>query len=155
MLLVISSIIFIALLAIAFNLNSSFKVCPICAGVSLTWLWLLAGLFLVGWFGFPSDPLIIAILMGGSVVGLAYAFDKKNLTGDKKKYELFWNLIFIPTGFAAVYYLLNFKWKNFFLADLIMLSTYLYFLHLARRQKSNDKVNPAIKELEDKLKDCC
>ena len=44
------------------------KLCVICASVSLTWIFLLI-LYFLGKF---EDLVVIALLMGGSVVGLYY-----------------------------------------------------------------------------------
>ncbi|MEX0689815.1 MAG: hypothetical protein WD095_00035, partial [Candidatus Paceibacterota bacterium] len=51
----------------------SVKVCALCASVFATWLFLLGYLYL----GNGVDPSIIAILMGGSIVGFMYLLEKK------------------------------------------------------------------------------
>ncbi|MFA4831196.1 MAG: hypothetical protein WC862_05270 [Patescibacteria group bacterium] len=64
--------IFIAILIVKKITRS--QICAICAGVSLTWIALLAGHWL-GWLAI--DPLLIAVLMGQSVVGLYYLLERK------------------------------------------------------------------------------
>lgn len=49
------------------------KFCAICATVSNTWLILL----LLKFLGYSIPLMIVAILMGESVVGLMYTFEKK------------------------------------------------------------------------------
>lgn len=70
-------------------------VCPICAGVSSTWIVLL----IARWWGLSVDPIMIGILMGGSVVGIAYT-SEKHLPVSRS--GAFWKLGMIPIGFLAV-----------------------------------------------------
>ena len=49
------------------------KFCALCASVSVTWI----GLLLLYWFGEFNEPLIIAVLMGQSIVGLYYFLEKR------------------------------------------------------------------------------
>lgn len=58
-----------------FNKVFSKNICPICAGVVLTWAGLFAGI----WLGFlPASryELVIAILMGASIGGIVTEFKK-------------------------------------------------------------------------------
>ncbi|MDP2664447.1 MAG: hypothetical protein Q8O97_00530 [bacterium] len=73
-----------------------FKVCPICAGVSGTWLWMLVALFL----GYEIDLVIAAMLLGGSVVGIAYQLEKRLPAGHS---PLLWKALFVPAGFVVAY----------------------------------------------------
>lgn len=86
-------------LFIAFVVARGFglKVCAVCAAVSTAWLGLLA-LFVLGK---EVDPLMIGVLMGGSVVGITYLLQEK-LPED---YQLF-TYPFIVTLFSLVYLLL-------------------------------------------------
>src|SRR3989344_7525178 len=78
-----------------------FKVCPICAGVFLTWVWLLGAHFL----GYRIDLIVPALLMGGAVVGIAYSLEKRSLNISAERL-LLWKVLFIPAGFVAAYSLL-------------------------------------------------
>jgi hypothetical protein len=49
------------------------KICPLCAGVFLTWTALLA----MSWLGYAVDRTIVAVLVGESVVGLYHLAEKK------------------------------------------------------------------------------
>ena len=70
--LAVLSILVVTFLANLFNAMRIVRpICPICAGVALTWIWLILAYFT----GYNFDPMVIAMLMGGSVVGLAYAAD--------------------------------------------------------------------------------
>ncbi|MEK7190231.1 MAG: hypothetical protein AAB661_00500, partial [Patescibacteria group bacterium] len=53
-----------------------FQICPICAGVSLTWLWMLFGMGL-GFLSVEKYQMVIAILMGGSVIGIVNKLEEK------------------------------------------------------------------------------
>lgn len=52
------------------------KICPICAGVSLTWLWMLFGMS-YGFLSVEKYQIVTAILMGGSVVGITNKLEEK------------------------------------------------------------------------------
>mgnify|MGYP001558456818 CR=1 FL=1 len=80
----ILSITIITLLMYLINKYSKLKICPICAGVTLTWAWLLAGM----WFGLLSVDkyeLITAILMGASIGGVVNELKKLFLKLRNKK----------------------------------------------------------------------
>lgn len=49
------------------------KFCVLCASVSAVWVGLLAA-YLAGWW---NDVILLAIFMGGSVVGVMYLLEKK------------------------------------------------------------------------------
>lgn len=132
----------------AYNRVSFFKMCPICAGVAGTWLWMLAAKFL----GYGVDTVILAMLMGGSVVGIAYQVEKhfpETTSGDKR---FLWKLLFIPSGFVCVYSLLA-EWWSVFLAVLIFLAATSFSLLWGKT--SNKPTNQAVEELEKKMKHCC
>ena len=88
----IVSILILTLLVWLSNKILPIKVCSICAGVTLTWAWMLSGM----WFGFLSAPryeFIIAILMGASIGGIVTELKKlflkrKNRTGSTKAEEI-------------------------------------------------------------------
>ncbi|MBI2672580.1 hypothetical protein HYX16_06620 [Candidatus Woesearchaeota archaeon] len=78
------------------------KICALCAAVSLTWLTLLA----LNFFGYKIDSLILAILMGESVTGIAYLLDKRI---KNKLYLSLLRLFTIIFGTLAVYLILGLK----------------------------------------------
>ncbi|HEY4524341.1 MAG TPA: hypothetical protein VJL36_01090 [Candidatus Paceibacterota bacterium] len=128
--------------------KSAFKICPICAGVSLTWMWLLVGL----WSGklAPIDyQLPTAVLMGGTVVGLMAKLESKI----KPKLAMLWKTIFIVSGFSAAASLLAGDWlvgaAGIILA---MVATLALKTTPAEMEK---QTSTATKELEEKMKNCC
>src|SRR3989344_2880435 len=132
----IVSILVISFFAWITNQSLSFRICPICAGVSGTWIWLLASRFL----GYEIDLIILALLMGGSVVGLSSKLDKN------------WKIPFIPLGFIATYNLLLENW-TILLISLVILSLLSFaFLLLHKKSNLNKETN---QELEQKMKNCC
>jgi len=129
------------------------KICPICAGVSLTWLLILAGLNLGllvagGWL------LIAAIAMGGTVVGIAYQGEKrfKWATDNAMKFKT----LVILIGFVLAYLALSFiSWTIFWAAFAILgLVAYVYFV-MPDGTKKGVKDTAKIGGIEEKLKDCC
>ena len=124
------------------------RVCPICAGVFCTWLWIVIGLFL-GLLEAENWKMIAAIAMGGSVVGIAYQAEKK-LAGSKL---LLFKTLFIPAGFVAIYGALM-GWRLIFLAALVFLAlvAFMFFYLLAHRSHHESKTT---EDLEEKMKNCC
>jgi len=81
---VISILVFTLLVWIV-NKKLSINICPICAGVTLTWVWMFAGM----WFGLLSATryeFITAILMGASIGGIVTEI-KKKFAGFKNRNE--------------------------------------------------------------------
>ncbi|MDO8633185.1 MAG: hypothetical protein Q7K38_01415 [Candidatus Wildermuthbacteria bacterium] len=126
------------------NRITPYKVCPICAGVSGTWLFMLGARFL----GYSIDPTILAMLLGASVVGIAYALEKK-LPQNRSK--LLWKVLFIPAGFAAAYALVQTQW--FLFAG--MLALLLLFSYAFLRAAKQKEISKNVENLEEKMKQCC
>lgn len=71
-------------------------VCPICAGVVITWAVGLIGIYSdFEW----TDPMFIGLLMAGSIGALAEKYGMKK--------GLVWKSTLVLVGFPAVYYLVN------------------------------------------------
>src|SRR3990167_8175559 len=123
------------------------KVCPICAGVFITCVWLLGAYFL----GYQINLMIPALLMGGSVVGIAYQLEKKarNLSVERL---LLWKVLFIPAGFVAAYSLLAQLWTALLFAAAFLLLVSFLFLSESGKTESHKET---AKEIEKKMKDCC
>lgn len=133
------SILVIAFLAWIANRFLPLKICPICAGVFGTWVWLVAGSLL----GYQIDPVIPALLMGGSVVGVAYRAEKRS--------SLLWKMLFIPAGFIAAYGILNKEWLISLIAVLFLLGITLIF----SSSKEKSKQEETIEKLKQKMDKCC
>jgi hypothetical protein len=127
-----------------------FRVCPICAGVSLTWAWLLTGYLL----DFIVDPVLIAALMGGSVVGIAYQLEKRpSFAKASEGKALLWKTLFMPAGFALVYFVLTRSWLPAMGATIVLAAIAVAFL---TKRATTSKTEPsAVAELEEKMKKCC
>lgn len=125
-----------------------FKICPICAGVSGTWLWMLAARIL----GYEIEVIILAMLMGGSVVGIAYQIEKR-LPSNRS--PLLWKTLFIPAGFIAVYSLLSSWWPAFIAAAILIAILIIQFTKGDGNEIVGPKQNQQVEELKKKLNDCC
>src|SRR3989338_4778256 len=135
-----------------------FKVCPICAGVFVTWVWLLGAHFL----GYRIDLIVPALLMGGSVVGIAYQLaplEARPLTGLEKRSLnisaerlLLWKVLFIPAGFVAAYSLLAQLWTALLFAVVFLFL--VSFLLLSESGKTAPR-EELLGDIEKKMKDCC
>ncbi len=121
------------------------SVCPICVGVAGTWLWMLAARFA----GFAIDASMLAILLGGSVVGIAYQLEKHLPQG---RSELLWKTLFLPIGFMAAYGLAVPHWSLLALAvAALLLLTAVFFVPRRHAEKNS----AAVEKLERAMKKCC
>lgn len=153
MAIVITTLSIFIITGVVWVLNKAlpFKVCPICAGVSGTWLWILIGMF-TNQLSVIDYQLPAAILMGGSIVGIAYTLDKSLPLG---RSPLLWKIVFIPAGFVAVYSLISFLWLAFFSIAVVLVLILFGFLRRPK-YKNKEKDNSRVKELEKKMEEeCC
>jgi uncharacterized membrane protein YqgA involved in biofilm formation len=75
MIIAISSILVLTLLVWLADKKLPVKICSICAGVTLTWAWMLSGIWL-GLLSVSRYELITAILMGASIGGIVTELKK-------------------------------------------------------------------------------
>ena len=126
------------------------SICPMCLGVSLAWLVLMALMLL----GYVSNDYFLptALLMGGTVVGVVYQGEKKF----KVMRSFAPKMVVLIIGFALAYLLLaNLSWLTLIAATLTLIPLgYLFFLRLPQATTDLGS-SEAAKELEDKMKDCC
>lgn len=124
------------------------KVCPICAGVSGTWLIML----FLRFFGAAADPAILGILMGGTVVGIAYQGEKRLAKG---RSSLLWKLLFVPFGFLFVFGVVEYDALSVFISAVtIALVAYIFF-HIPAKTPAQTAPQKAPGEIEEKLNNCC
>ena len=84
MLYAILSILILTLFVWVVNKKLPIQICSICAGVTLTWAWMFAGM----WFGFlyvSRYEFVTAILMGASIGGIVTEVKKWFLKLKNKK----------------------------------------------------------------------
>ncbi len=83
------------------------RLCPLCTGVAGTWIGLLAA----HGAGVALDLRLPALLLGGSVVGLA-GLGEAALAGRAPGAVLAWKTAFVITGFGTAYALLLAAWPG-------------------------------------------
>ncbi|KKW17247.1 hypothetical protein A3C86_01325 [Candidatus Kaiserbacteria bacterium RIFCSPHIGHO2_02_FULL_49_16] len=159
MLIAVTVISILAITALVWLANRflPFAVCPICAGVFLTW----TGLLITHFLGYQINLIVPALLMGGTVIGIAYQLaplEAWPLTGLKRKFRgssdalLLWKALFIPAGFAAAYSALLQLWSALILITVFLVLISTLFLSSNSRTDSREE---SIEEIENKMKDCC
>ncbi|MBI4119274.1 MAG: hypothetical protein HY456_00315 [Parcubacteria group bacterium] len=154
MFIVIATISILAITGLVRLLNRilPFKICPICAGVAGTWLWMLTAKFL----GYEIDPVIPAMLMGGSVVGIAYQIEKRPAFAKASAGKLLlWKTLFIPMGFIAVYSAVLSWWLVFIATVTILIILTLKFKEVVAPSGRASLHEMRREELEKKMEDCC
>lgn len=147
------SILSITILVWLLNRILPFKICPICTGVSLTWLWIVVGMT-AGVLEAESWKLIAAIAMGGTAVGIAYQGERRYPRLASNIFQ--WRLPVILAGFLFVWWALeNIGWVSL-AVELLILSLLFYFYFLKRSETTSQKDDLKVKELEKKLEEeCC
>ncbi len=151
-----ASILVITGLVWLLNKALPFKVCPICAGVSLTWVLLTAGV-LTGKLLITNYYLLITMLMGGTVVGIAFQGEKRFKWAEEN--ILRFKALVVVIGFILVYLALtNLSWVGLGIEIIILAAlVYLFFVSQPREgnEKSDLRPREKVSELEEKMKECC
>lgn len=143
----IASILVLTGLVTLINRLLPFAICPICTGSFLTWTGLVGAHFA----GYEIDLVIPALLMGGSVVGIAYQLEKR-ARRVSAGVLLFWKTLFIPAGFVATYAVLMEWWTVLLLAITFLFLSAFAFLF---PRGTTDSRTETSDNLEKKMEDCC
>lgn len=120
-------------------------VCPICLGVGGTWLWMVVARAL----GYPVDATLLAMLLGGSVAGIAYQVEKRLPQG---RSALLWKTLFIPLGFVAAYALVGQRWALLGAAGVALALLAASFLRVPGAAAAD---NENVEALTRKMRNCC
>ena len=126
------------------------NICPICVVVSGIWLILSAG---VAWGYLASEQFMIpvAILMGGSVMGIAYQGEKKFIWAST--HSLIWKIIIIFSGMPAAYLFVVNLSKPMVVTEFILLIIIAYFFFI-KRLKQPGRLH-TISQIEKQMEQCC
>lgn len=116
------------------------EICAICAAVSLTWVGMLV-LYLLDLF---SDQVLVALLMGQTVLAIYYLMEKKVV----EKLTLF-RLPFLLTLIAGAYSLLSLPEDIFVVIVLLLGMWVLFFLFYLSRN------NQRMQSFTQKIIECC
>jgi hypothetical protein len=119
---------------------TGWKICAICASISLTWIVLLV----LYWTGRFPYPVLVGILMGQSVVGIYYLLEKK-----VNEDLLIFRLPFLLSATVLVFLLLGFV-DELLGAVVFLVAVWLTFgiTYLYRN-------NPKMRAIVKKLIECC
>ena len=121
------------------------KVCPVCALVALSWLTMLS----FKWMGYDVNDELMAMLMGGSIVGVSYVLGTRMLLAPAT--AVYWKLIAIPIGFALMYALLSFVWGYVLLAAAAYAAAWVFFRSVSAAPAGNRE----FKDISKALDNCC
>ena len=143
------SILLLAVLAFLIRKAGAPWLCPLCAGVTGTWLWLLAAHLA----GFEVDLRLPAILLGGSVVGLATQSERL-LADQSETYRLIWKTLFVTVGFATAWFITTLAWGGIAigLAALGVMTVLPWFKNSSREHSGGLE---RLQRLKEQLKSCC
>lgn len=151
LLITLGSITLMVLLGFGFNTLLRVKhperkgVCPICAAVSLTWIWELFALWQYDW----GEPIVIAMLMGSTVVGVTSQLERRL---PRPGQVFLWKALFIPAGFITIYGVFERIWIVGVLG--FVLGAVVHFMFFRRSLKTAETSRTAV-ELEKKMEQCC
>ena len=141
----VASILVLAGLAWATRRLLRLPVCPICIGVAGTWLWMLIAREL----GIAVDTAMLAILLGGSVAGIAFQLEKYL---SPARSPALWKALSLPAGFAAAYGIAAQQWLVFALSSVVsVLLAGLFFSRPAVPQPASETVE----DLKRRMQQCC
>jgi len=141
----VASILAIAGVTWAASRLLNVALCPICFGVGGTWLWMILGRSL----GYAFDTTMLPVLLGGSVVGIAYQVEKRLPKG---RSSLLWKMLFVPAGFAAAYALAAAQWTLSAVMVAALAALAAFFL---RSSSAPEAESEAVERLRRKMRECC
>lgn len=129
------------------------NICPICVVVGGTWFALSLGV-VFGYLNLEQFIIPISILMGGSVVGVAYqGVQKFKWAG---KHSLLWKFVVIFIGMPTIYFLISNLSKPVVIIESILLLIIAYFFFVERQKKPGGSgKGQKIRYIEEKMKQCC
>ncbi len=145
----LSSILILTALAFLARKVAVPWLCPLCIGVAGTWLWLLGAHFA----GFALDPRILAILLGGSVVGLASQGEKVN-SHRSETFRLVWKTLFVTIGFATAWFVTAQAWSGV-AAGLVTLGMMTLLPWVGRSAPAPTDRSGQVERLKEQMKSCC
>lgn len=141
----IASILVLTALGWLVRRASRWPLCPVCLGVSGTWLWLLGARLA----GFAVERAVLALLLGASVVA-AVQWVEARLPA--RRSPLLWKALALPAGLVAAYGLVAERWDEAALGAAVLAVLAVLFL----RTRAAAPVDPAVvAELEERMKKCC
>jgi hypothetical protein len=111
---------------------------------------------LAGGLVFAEFQLPIAILMGGTVVGIAYQGEKRFKWAEANIFRFKVPVVII--GFILVYFAVkNLNWLGLGIeVAILLLLFYFFFISNGENGKPTFESDPSkVKELEEKMKSCC
>ncbi len=129
-----------------------FSVCPICMGVSGSWF-LLSFAVLAGFL--PADIYldVIMLLMGGTVVGIAYQAEKKFRWQSEKAFWFKFAIIIV--GFYAAHIAVeSLSWMTF-VFELAVLAALAYLFFVRGVETVGKKNSSNVEKLQKELENCC
>ncbi len=154
-LITVSSILIITAVVAALNRFLPFPLCPICSGVSATWLFLTA-FVIAGFLEREAFMPLVLLLMGGTVVGISYQGERALLWA--RENPLLWKTLVIIAGMPAAFWAASRPNAGLLAAEAMILGALAYIFFLAGGSSAlagPEKKSVRIDELEKKMKDCC
>ena len=120
------------------------SICPVCVAVAGTWIAMLGARFL----GFPIDPVLLAVLLGASAVGIAGALERRLPPGRSPAVA---KLVLLLPGLAAAYGVAAEQWVMAALA----LGVFALGAAFCLRPAPGPVDEAAVRRLEEQMKRCC
>lgn len=143
--LIIVAVVALTALAWLVRTVSKLSVCPICVGVSGTWLLMLAARAA----GFAVDSTALAMLLGASVVGAAHWIEARL---PPQRSALLWKVLALPAGFIAAYGVVAAQWIPAAGAAAALAVLTAWFLRSEQGVTNDPEV---IARLREQMKKCC
>lgn len=153
----LASVLGITFLVWILNRFLPFKICPICAGVSLTWVAVTMGI-LQGVLSSSEYLIPLAFLMGGTVVGIAFQGERRFAWAGVSIWR--WKVPVVVFGLGLTYWLfVEMSWTSLIMEGAILVFlVYLFFVqpHLIVRRTESMHENPEeVERLTKEMEQCC
>ncbi len=150
--LVVTVALFLLMFGLAGRAKKLIKMnfCPLCVGESSSWL-VLTFLVLSGVLVKEDYLLPLAMIMGGSVVGIVYRLDESRMIR-----SVGWPKALITGGgFVLVYLALIYLSWPVLIVETLFMAILAYYLFYRKPGESEGTSNKNIEALEKRMKSCC
>ncbi len=141
----IASMLVLTLLAWLATRSTRLAICPACAGVAGTWLWMLAARAA----GVAIDVILLAALLGASATGVTQWLADRLPAG---RSAILWKALTLPVACALAYGIAAEHWILAAGAGLAYAILALRFQVRSRAAKTEPAL---VSQLEERMKKCC
>ena len=152
---VLISLVAVAFIVISLRSYTSLRLCPVCAGVVVTWAWLLALVTLRPEL-YEVYRLPLAILMGASVAGSMRALEGR--IGLSVTQSAAWKVVFVTAGVGAVHAIASraaFTEITLWLGAVVLVAGIGLLSGRSGAERATEVTESKVARIKKEMEECC